>query len=83
MTRNANAPAGNRGAYLSAFKPRTQTKNSTLRGLLGRLDNELVVVELAAWAAYHGDPLPKVDKDRALLAIRRIEAIREAVRVRL
>jgi hypothetical protein len=40
-------------------------------------------VELAAWAAFHGDPLTKEDKDRTLLAIRRIEAIREAVNARL
>jgi hypothetical protein len=83
VTRNANAPAGNRGAGKTAFRSRTQPQNTTLRGLLARLDDELAVVELAAWAAFHGDPLEKVDLDRTLLAIRRLEAIREAVNARL
>ena len=57
--------------------------NGPLKLLLPRMSEELVVVELAAWSAFHGDPLPQEDKDRTLLAIRRLEAIRGAVNARL
>jgi hypothetical protein len=83
VSRYENAPtlAGSRRA--SGYRTKPRSNNSTLRGLLRRLDDELVVVELAAWAAYHSDPLPKEDKDGTLLAIRRMEAIRGAVNARL
>jgi hypothetical protein len=54
-----------------------------LQELLRRMEAELVIVELAAWAAYHRDPLPAEDKNRTLLAIRRLDAIRESVSARL
>jgi hypothetical protein len=57
--------------------------NSHIKSLLAKIESELIVVELAAWAAYHGDPLPKPDKDRTLLAIRRFEALRGAVNARI
>lgn len=57
--------------------------NTPLSELMRRLEPELVLVELAAWAAYHGDPLPAGDRDRILLAARRIDAIRRAIRDRL
>ena len=54
-----------------------------LRELLKRMDRELVVAELAAWAAFHHDRLPAQDKDRTLLAIRRLDAIRRTINERL
>jgi hypothetical protein len=57
--------------------------NAPLQVLLPRMSEELVIVELAAWAAYHGDRLPPEDKDRTLLAIRRLDAIRRAVSERI
>lgn len=57
--------------------------DAPLKKLLPRMSEELVIVELAAWSAYHGDPLPKEDRERTLLAIRRLDAIREAVDARL
>lgn len=54
-----------------------------LRELFRRLDKELVIAELAAWAAYHGDPLPAEDLKRTLLAIRRMDAIRRALSARI
>jgi hypothetical protein len=57
--------------------------DAPLKVLLPRLAEELVIVELCAWASYHGDKLPKEDRDRALLAIRRIDALRRAVSDRL
>ena len=57
--------------------------NAPLKVLLPRMSVELVIVELAAWSAYHGDYLPKVDRERTLLAIRRLDAIRRAVDARL
>ena len=57
--------------------------NAPLKTLLPRMSEELVIVELAAWAAYHGDPLPKEDRERTLLAIRRLDAIRSAVNARI
>jgi hypothetical protein len=54
-----------------------------IRELLQRLDPELIIAELATWAAYHGDPLPRQDKDRTLLAIRRLDAIRKTINARL
>jgi len=54
-----------------------------LRDLLRRMDKELVVAELAAWAAFHHDRLPAEDKDRCLLAIRRLDAIRKCINARL
>jgi hypothetical protein len=57
--------------------------NNRLRELLQRLGPELIVAELATWAAYHGDPLPRVDRDRTLLAIRRLDAIRKIIDARL
>ena len=49
--------------------------DSALWDLLGRLDAELIVVELAAHAALNGDELPVEDLDRVRLAIRRMEFI--------
>ena len=57
--------------------------DAPLKILLPRMSEELVIVELAAWAAYHGDPLPKEDRERTLLAIRRLDAIRSAVNARI
>ncbi|MFC1688085.1 hypothetical protein ACFL07_00310 [Pseudomonadota bacterium] len=57
--------------------------NAPLKVLLPRMSEELVIVELAAWSAYHHDRLPQDDRDRVLLAIRRLDAIREAVDARL
>ena len=45
--------------------------------------SELIVVELGAYAAYFGDPLPKPDLDRVLLAIRKLEALRGVVNARI
>jgi len=56
--------------------------NAPIRELLRRLGPELIVCELAAWAAYHGDRLPREDRNRTLLAIRRMDAIRKAVDAR-
>jgi hypothetical protein len=57
--------------------------DAPLKILLPRLAEELVIVELCAWSAYHGDPLPEDDKERCLLAVRRIDAIRRAVSERI
>ena len=57
--------------------------DSGLRDLIGRLDAELIVVELVAHAALHGDPLPVEDLDRVHLAIKRIEFIRAPLNARL
>ena len=57
--------------------------NQNIKSLLNKLDAELIVVELGAYAAYFGDCLPKVDRDRVLLAIRRFEALRGAIHARL
>ena len=57
--------------------------NSILVSLLKKLETELVVTELAAWAAYHGDPLPRQDRDRTLLAIRRTETLRGMIDARI
>ena len=54
-----------------------------LKSLLTKIESELIVVELAAYAAYFGDPLPKADRDRVLLAIRKLEALRGVVRARI
>ena len=54
-----------------------------LKSLLIKIESELIIVELAAWAAYHRDYLPKRDRDRVLLAIRKLEALRGAVNARL
>jgi hypothetical protein len=43
----------------------------------------LIVVELGAWAAFHGDQLHRDDRERVLLAIRRIEGLRGAISARL
>jgi len=56
---------------------------SLLKVLLAKIESELIVVELGAWAAYHGDPLPKSDRDRVLLAIRKLAALRGAVNARI
>ena len=53
--------------------------NTPIRDLLRRLGPELIIAELATWAAYHGDPLPREDRDRTLLAIRRMDAIRKTI----
>jgi hypothetical protein len=55
---------------------------SSIRELLRRLGPELIIAELATWAAYHGDPLPREDRDRTLLAIRRMDAIRKTIDAR-
>ena len=57
--------------------------NPNFKNLLNTLDGELIVIELGAWAAYHGDRLPKDDRDRVLLAIRRFEGIRSAINARI
>jgi hypothetical protein len=57
--------------------------SNNLKGLLTKFDQEIVVVELGAWAAYHGDWLDKADQQRVLLAIRRFETLREAVSARI
>ena len=62
---------------------RPRPTDSALRDLLGRLDAELMVVELASHATFHGDGLPIEDLDRVKLAIRRIEFIRVAINARL
>ncbi len=54
-----------------------------LKSLLRKIETELIVIELAAWAAYFGDRLPKPDRDRVLLAIRKLEALRGAVNARI
>ena len=53
------------------------------RELMQRMSLELIIAELATWAAFHGDPLPREDRDRTLLAIRRMAAIKEAINARL
>jgi len=60
-----------------------RTAGTPLGELLRRLDFELIIAELGAWSAFHGDPLPREDKDRVLLAIRRMEAIRKSINARL
>lgn len=57
--------------------------DSALRDLIGRLDAELIVVELVAHAALNGDELPVEDLDRLRLAIKRIEFIKAAINARL
>jgi hypothetical protein len=59
------------------------TNYNVIKTILNKLDPELVIVELAAWAAFHGDRLPKADRDRVLLAIRRFEALRGAISARI
>ena len=54
-----------------------------LKTLLIKIESALIVVELAAWAAYHGDPFSKQDLDLVLLTIRRLDALRGAVNARL
>ena len=55
----------------------------TLKTLLLKLDSELIVVELGAWAAFQGDRLYRSDRERVLLAIRRIEGLRGAINARI
>ena len=57
--------------------------NHNLRELLRRLGPELIIVELAGWSAFHGDLLPREDRDRTLLAVRRLDAIRKTIDARL
>ncbi len=57
--------------------------NANLKSLLRKIESELIVVELGAWASYHGDRLPKPDRDRVLLAIRKLEALRGVVNARI
>ena len=64
-------------------KKQTVREKSGLKSLLIKIESELIVVELGAWAAYHGDPLPKPDRDRVLLAIRKLAALRGAVNARI
>jgi len=59
------------------------TRSAYLKSLLRKIEPELIVVELGAYAAYFGDPLPKPDRDRVLLAIRKLEALRGAVNARI
>jgi len=59
------------------------TSNPSISELLRRLEPELIIAELATWAAFHADPLPRQDRDRTLLAIRRLEAIRKSINARL
>ena len=54
-----------------------------LKGLLTKFDQEIIVIELGAWAAYHGDWLDKADRKRVLLAIRRFETLRGAIDARI
>jgi hypothetical protein len=56
---------------------------SIIKTLLQRIEPELVIVELGAYATYFADPLSKLDRDRVLLAIRRLEALRGAVNARI
>ncbi len=56
--------------------------NAPIRELLRRLGPELIIAELATWAAFHGDRLPREDRDRTLLAIRRMDAIRKTIDAR-
>jgi len=58
------------------------TAKTPIRELMRRLGPELIIAELATWAAYHGDPLPREDRDRTLLAIRRMDAIRKTIDAR-
>jgi hypothetical protein len=57
--------------------------SNNLKGLLTKFDQEIIVVELGAWAAYHGDWLDKADRERVLLAIRRFETLRSAINARI
>ena len=57
--------------------------SANLKSLLSKIESELIVVELAAYCAYFGDPLPKPDRDRVLLAIRKLEALRGVVNARI
>jgi hypothetical protein len=54
-----------------------------LKSLLRKIESELIVVELGAYATYFGDPLSKPDRNRVLLAIRKLEALRGAVNARI
>ena len=54
-----------------------------LKSLLIKIESELIIVELAAWAAYHGDPFSKQDLDLVLLSIRRMAALRGAINARI
>lgn len=56
---------------------------STIKNLLQRIEPELVIVELGAYAALYGDPLPKDDYERIKLAIRRLEALRGTINARI
>jgi hypothetical protein len=59
------------------------TNYNVIKTILNKLDPELVIVELGAYAALCGDPLPKDDYERIKLAIRRIEALRGAISARI
>jgi hypothetical protein len=61
----------------------SEVTDNCLASLLMNLNREMVVIELGAYAAYFGDRLPKPDRDRVLLAIRRFEALRGAIHARL
>ena len=54
-----------------------------ITGLMKKLDSELILIELGAYATFFGDPLDKADRERVLLAIRRFEALRGAISARL
>jgi hypothetical protein len=75
--------ANNRGAISKRNPAGLQSHSTIIKSLLNKLDTELVIIELAAWAAYHGDRLHKADRDRTLLAIRRFEGLRGAIHARL
>ena len=57
--------------------------NPHLKNLLIKIERELIVTELAAWAAYHGDPFSKQDLELVLLSIRRMAALRGAINARI
>jgi hypothetical protein len=80
---NENAPTGQSRRAENTIRGGLPKHSTIIKSLLKKLDTELVIIELAAWAAFHGDRLPKQDKDRTLLAIRRFEGLRGAIHARL
>jgi hypothetical protein len=54
-----------------------------LKQMLKKLDSELIIIELFAFAAYFGDSLHKDDYNRCLQAIRRCEVLRGGINARL
>jgi hypothetical protein len=80
---NENAPTGQSRRAENTIRGGLPKHSTIIKGLLKKLDTELVIIELAAWSAFHGDRLPKADLARTLLAIRRFEGLRGTINARI